>query len=189
MINTLVLEAIQHRASLESAHALWCTVIFVTAWLHLVTISCHLTPTVPGSCIHLHACMHSQSQLAADCHQMQSSGHKNFAGRGSLEKLYGSKSWRSFFFIQDDPVVDHSLGVAEQRGCCIAECRLITPDVFIACMRAHQATMVKVSLSSTPTENRNLFLVSLHDQSVLSEDLVNMSSVQQVNGLKPPICY
>ena len=34
------------------------------------------------------ACMHCGSQLAADCHLMHSSGHKNFAGWHSLEKLY-----------------------------------------------------------------------------------------------------
>ena len=49
-----------------------------------------------SACMHAEACMqmhgtsmHCGSQLAADCHLMHLSGHKNFAGRRSLEKLYG----------------------------------------------------------------------------------------------------
>ena len=44
-----------------------------------------------SACMQMHATsMHCGSQVAADCHLMHSSGHKNFAGRRSLEKLYGS---------------------------------------------------------------------------------------------------
>ena len=41
--------------------------------------------------LRLHACMHCGSQLAADCHWIHSNCDKNFAGRRSLEKLYGEK--------------------------------------------------------------------------------------------------
>ena len=61
--------------------------------MNLVTISC-----LSGidECMHAEACMqvhgtsmHCGSQVAADSHLMHSTGHKNFAGRRSLEKLYG----------------------------------------------------------------------------------------------------
>ena len=49
-------------------------------------------------CMQMHeTSMHCGSQLAADCHPMQSKGHKNFAGRRSLEKLYGR---RLYLFLE-----------------------------------------------------------------------------------------
>ena len=42
--------------------------------------------------------MHCGSQLAAVAHRMQSISHNNFAGRRSLEKLYGSEA---LFFVYE----------------------------------------------------------------------------------------
>ena len=49
--------------------------------------------------MHAEACMqmhgtskHCGSQVAADCHLMHSTGHNNFAGRRSLEKLYDANN-------------------------------------------------------------------------------------------------
>ena len=39
--------------------------------------------------LRLHACTHCGSQVAADCHWIHSNCDKNFAGRRSLDNLYG----------------------------------------------------------------------------------------------------
>ena len=52
-----------HRGFLESAHAFWCTIFFVTTWMRWHSISCQVTRTVLGSWMHLHACMHASISL------------------------------------------------------------------------------------------------------------------------------
>ena len=72
-----------HRGFLESAQALWCTVFFFD---HLNALGDNQLPADSHSAW---KCMHTLipvRQLIVTCH---SSGHKNIAGRRSLENLYG----------------------------------------------------------------------------------------------------
>ena len=83
--------------------------------------------------------MHCGSQLAADCHLMNSSGHKNFASRHSLEKLYDEDSLVSVakaHFSQQDVLVAKICAVSDglvvriakikRQPCVVIASRLIT---------------------------------------------------------------
>ena len=78
-----------HRGFLESALLFRRVLFFEMTWMHCPFNSCHLTPWLHGSaCMYADACTNRVSwQLLSGA--KHSSSHKNFAGRRSLENLYG----------------------------------------------------------------------------------------------------